>query len=163
MIISQKIQDAINEQINKEFYSEYLYLAMAAYFYGEGLNGFGNFFIKQAEEEREHAMKFFHFLYERRGEAALKAIEKPKADFSSIEQIFEMALEHEEFVTKSIYELLETAEKEKDHATASFLKWYVDEQVEEEASMEEIVQKIKMAQGNPGVILMLDAKLGERK
>ncbi|OHD11182.1 MAG: ferritin [Spirochaetes bacterium GWB1_36_13] len=163
MVISKKIEESMNDQINKELFSEYLYLSMAAHCYHENLEGFGNFFKAQAKEEHEHAMKFFKFINERRGKVTLKAIAEPKAKFDSILQIFEETLAHEEFITKSIHSLMDLAVKENDHASASFLKWYVDEQVEEEANMDAILQKLKLANGNINIIMMLDAKLGERK
>lgn len=162
MVISKTMQDAINKQINKEFYSEYLYLDMAIYFFNNNLNGFGAFFLKQAEEEREHAMKFFKYLYDRRGEVELNKIEKPNIKFTSAEQVFEEALKHEEFVTASIYGLVETAKKENDYATLSLLNWFTDEQVEEEGSMDSILQKLKAAKGHPGALMMLNSQVANR-
>ncbi|HOJ50642.1 MAG TPA: ferritin [Spirochaetota bacterium] len=163
MKISKKMQNAINEQINKELYSEYLYINMACYFFDNNLSGFGNFFLKQAEEEREHAMKFFKYVYERRGSVKLKEIKKPDISFNSILSVFEKALEHEEYVTKSIYELVNIAREEKDEASLEFLNWFVKEQVEEEANMDQIVNMLKMGKDNPNFIMLLDSKLGERK
>jgi len=161
-MIGSKMLDAINEQIHRELYSEYLYLAMAAWFRTEGLDGFGHFFEKQAQEEHAHAMKFYHHVFERGGRVVLKAIEAPPADFTGVEAVIEQSLEHERFVTRSIHDLVDLAAAEKDHASSSFLTWYVDEQVEEEAHMEEILTKIKMIKGNPQGLLMMDGKLSAR-
>lgn len=163
MVISKKLQDAINEQINKELYSAYIYLAMSAYCTSINLNGFARWFKVQFEEEQAHAFKFMHFVHERRGRVLLKAIEEPQLEFKSIEDVFEITLKHEEFVTASIYSILELATAEKDHATVSFLKWFVDEQVEEEATADEILQKLLMIKGNPNGLMALDNALGKRK
>lgn len=162
MTISKTMQDAINDQINRELYSEYLYLAMAAYAYGENLEGFGHWFTVQAKEEHSHAMKFFKYIYERRGKVTLKAIEKPEADFKSMEDAFEKTLKHEEFVTKNIHNLMDIAIKESDHASVSFLKWYVDEQVEEESTADQILQKLKLLKSNVNGLVWLDKELGKR-
>lgn len=161
-MIGNKMLDAINEQIHRELYSEYLYLAMAAWFRSEGLDGFGHFFEKQAQEEHSHAMKFYHHLFERGGRVVLKAIEAPPRDFPGVVEVFEQSLEHERYITKSIHDLVDLAGAEKDHASASFLTWYVDEQVEEEAHMDEILGKLRMVKGNPPGLLMMDGKLGAR-
>lgn len=161
-MLSKKIEDALNVQINKELFSEYLYLSMATYFAAEGLSGFENFFIIQAQEERFHAMKFYNFVNERGGRVLLKKLEDPKTDFVSVDEIFELALGHERFISKSIYELMDLAIEEKDHATKSFLNWFVDEQVEEEASMEAILDKLKLIGGKGHGLLMMDHELGTR-
>jgi ferritin len=163
MRIGKKMQDAINDQINKEFYSEYLYLGMAKYFFDINLEGFAHFFIKQAEEERSHAMKFFKYLYERRGSVELKEIKRPEVNFSSVLDVFEKALSHEEFVTSSIYDLVRIAREERDEATLEFLNWFVKEQVEEEFNMDQIVNTLKIGKDNPNFIIMLDRQLAERK
>ncbi|MDA3812868.1 MAG: ferritin [Candidatus Cloacimonetes bacterium] len=161
-MLSKKIENAVNVQINKELFSEYLYLSMATYFAAEGLSGFENFFIVQAQEERFHVMKFYNFVNERGGRVLLKKLEDPKTDFVSVEEIFELALGHEIFISKSIYELMDLAIEEKDHATKSFLNWFVDEQVEEEASMEAILDKLKLIGGKGHGLLMMDNELGVR-
>ncbi|RLC51464.1 MAG: ferritin [Candidatus Cloacimonadota bacterium] len=161
-MISQKLQDAINEQINKELYSEYFYLSMAAYLAALGLDGFANFFKVQVQEERFHAMKFFDFMNERGGRVILKEIKQPKIDFDSPVEIFELAYKHEQFVSKSINELMDVAISENDHAAKSFLNWFVDEQVEEEASMEKILNQLKMIDGKGHGMLMLDRELATR-
>lgn len=161
-MISEQMQDAINEQINKELYSEYLYLSMAAYFEAQNLPGFANFFVVQAQEERFHAMKFYKFLNDRGGRVILKAIDQPMVDFDSPLQVFEESYKHEQFVTRRIHDLVDVAMAEKDHATMSFLNWFVDEQVEEEATFDELVNKLKMVDGKGHALLMLDKELGAR-
>jgi ferritin len=161
-MIPKTVEKAINNQINKELYSEYLYLSMATWFAAEGLEGFENFFIVQAQEERFHAMKFYNFVKERGGRVILKKLADPKTDFNSIEEVFQLALEHEIFISKSINELMDLAIEEKDHATKSFLNWFIDEQVEEEASMQAILDKLKLIGGKGQGILMLNSELGQR-
>ncbi|MCF7792477.1 MAG: ferritin [Candidatus Cloacimonetes bacterium] len=161
-MIPQKIEKAINKQINKELFSEYLYLSMATWFAAEGLDGFENFFIVQAQEERFHAMKFYKFIKERGGRVILKKLEDPKTDFASIEEIFKLAFDHEIFISKSINEIMDLAIEEKDHATRSFLNWFVDEQVEEEDTMQSILDKLKLIGGKGQGILMMDSEMAKR-
>ena len=161
-MISKKLQDAINYQINKEIFSEYYYLSMAAYLSSQGLAGFENFFLIQVQEERFHAMKMYNFLNERGGRVILSQIDSPKIEFKSPLEVFELAYEHEQFVTKLINDLMDIAISENDHAAKSFLNWFVDEQVEEEASMEGIVNKLKLIGGKGNGLLMIDKELGAR-
>ena len=161
-MISKKLQTTINYQINKELYSEYLYLSMAAYLESIGLEGFANFFKIQVQEERYHAMKFFDYVNERGGKVILEAIDRPQVEFKSPVEIFEIAYKHEQYVTKLINELMEVAIKENDHATKSFLNWFIDEQVEEEASMDKILNQLKMIGGKGQGMLMLDKELAAR-
>jgi ferritin len=161
-MISKKLQEAFNIQINKELFSEYLYLSMAAYCYEQELDGFANFFMVQTQEEHFHAMKMFNFLTDRGGRVLLKPIEGPETEFNSITDVFEKTLTHEQFVTKSINELMDLSLKENDHAAASFLKWFVDEQVEEEASVNKILGKLKLIKGEGQGLLMLDSELAAR-
>lgn len=162
-MISQKLEKAINEQVKWELYSGYLYIAMAGYFLSENFEGFANFFFKQELEERAHAFKFMHFLNEKGGKIELEAIDKPEAKFNSPAHVFEIAYEHEKAVTERINKLYELALKENDHSVSSFLKWFIDEQVEEEATMDSILSNLKRAKDNVGVLFMLDKKLGDRK
>lgn len=162
MKISQKLVDAVNEQINKEIFSEYYYLSMAAYFESENLPGFANFFIVQAEEERFHAMKFFHYLNERGARVILEAIDKPETEFKSPLEVFELAYKHEVFVSESINNLMDIAISENDHAMKGFLQWYVEEQVEEEASMDDYVNRLKRIGDHGYGVFMLDKELAGR-
>jgi ferritin len=162
-MISEKMEKALNEQINEELYSAYLYLAMSAWFESQNLPGFASWMKVQMREENVHAMKFFEFIHERRGRAVLKAIKEPGKEWKSPLAAFEAALEHEQYITGCINNLMNLAVAEKDHATAGLLQWYVKEQVEEEASADRIVQMLKMAANAPGALLMLDHAMGERK
>ncbi len=161
-MLSENLQKAMNEQINKELFSEYIYLSMAAYFYSLDLDGFANWFTIQSKEENDHAMKFYYYVLERGGKVVLDKIEKPQSDFESIQEIFEITLQHEEFISKSINQLMDLSMKENDHASTSFLQWYVDEQVEEEANASKLLNKIKLNKDNQQGIFMLDAELAKR-
>jgi ferritin len=161
-MISKKLEKAVNEQIQKETYSAYLYLAMAAYFAAQNLDGFANWFYVQNQEETFHAMKLHKYLIERGGEVELMEIQKPPKDFESPLKAFQAALEHERFISKSINELLEKALDEHDQALASFLKWYVDEQVEEEANAEKIVSQLELIEGYKPGLYHLDKELAAR-
>lgn len=161
-MISKKLEKAINEQINKELYSEYLYISMQAWFADQNLDGFANWMNVQGQEERFHAMKFYNYIIERGGQVELLAIEKPPKSFTKPLNAFKMALEHEKFITKSINDLMDVAIKENDHASKSFLQWYVDEQVEEEANADRIVHKLEMIKDNAQGLFMLDNELAQR-
>lgn len=161
-MLSEKLLNEINEQIKHEFYSAHYYLAMAAYCKAQDLEGFANFFLVQAEEERFHAMKFFNFVDDLGGRVVIKGFGDPKNEFTSLEDVFTSALEHEKFVTSRINQLMDIAVNEKDYASVSFLNWFVDEQVEEVSTMTTILSKIKrMGENNPA-IYMLDAELAQR-
>ncbi len=162
-MISKKMEQALNEQINAELYSSYLYLAMAAWFESENFPGFAAWMRVQTREENGHALKLFEFLNERRGRIVLKAVAEPAQKWSSPLAAFEAAYEHERYITGRINDLVNLAVAEKDHATAAFLQWFVNEQVEEESSVDGIVQKLKMAKDAPGALFMMDHILGERK
>jgi len=162
-MLNTKIQDAINEQINKELYSAYLYLAMAAYFDANNLPGFAHWMRAQYREETGHAMKFYHYVNERGGRVVLKAIDEPQAEFGSPLKAFEQTLEHEQFVTSLITKLYELALTEKDYATQSLLKWYIDEQVEEEANASYIVETLKMVGEKGNGLILLDRQLAQRE
>jgi len=161
-MISDKMQKALNEQINKEFYSAYLYLGMAAYFQEANLGGFSRWMRLQAQEEQAHALKIFDYIFERRGSVKLQAIDLPPTKWSSPLAVFKEVFKHETVVTKSIHNLVELAAKERDHAAVAFLQWFVNEQVEEESNADEIVTKLEMACDAPGALLMLDRELGKR-
>lgn len=160
-MMKPKIEKAFNDQINWEMYSGYIYLAMASYFSDKGLSGFARWMKNQAGEELFHAMKMYDYVNERGGRAVLKEIGAPPKEWKSSLDAFETALEHEQGVTERINKMMDLAIKEKDHASASFLQWYVDEQVEEEDSVGEIVAKLKLI-GDGGAAYMLDKELGAR-
>ncbi|MCS7222042.1 MAG: ferritin [Anaerolineae bacterium] len=162
-MLSKTIQDAMNEQIKNEFYSAYLYLSMAAYYESINLRGFAHWMRVQAQEETEHAMKFYDFIYDRGGRVVLKAIDQPPVEFRSPLHAFEEALAHEQKVTGMIHNIYTLAVQEKDYASQSFLKWFVDEQVEEERSAAQIVETLKMIGDHPGALILLDRELGQRQ
>lgn len=162
-VITEKVSKALNEQLNREIYSGYLYLSMSAYFDSLGLKGFASWMRVQWQEELMHAMKFFDYITARGGRVELYAIEEPPKSWSSPLNAFEFGLEHERKVTELIGKLVELAVAEKDHATFAMLQWFVNEQVEEEKSFSEIVEKLKFAKENTGIILMLDSELGKRE
>lgn len=162
-MISKKMQDALNGQINAEMYSAYLYLAMNAYFQSINFNGFARWMIVQYQEEMIHAMKIYDYIAERGGRVELEAIDKPQGDWKSPLAVFEAVYKHEQKVTGLINNLVELAAKEKDHATDIFLQWFVTEQVEEEKNASEIVAKLEMLKDSAGSMFMLDKELGKRK
>ncbi len=161
-MISQKLQDAINYQINRELFSEYYYLSMASYFNSLSLSGFENFFLVQAQEERFHAMKLYNFLNERGGRVLLQALEAPKTEFESPIEVFELAYEHETVVSGLINDLMDLAIKENDHAVKNHVDWFVEEQVEEEDSMDTVLSKLKLINGEGHGLLILDSELAQR-
>ena len=161
-MLSKKMQDAINDQINAEMWSSYLYLSMSAYFEDKGLPGFAHWMRLQADEENMHAMKFFDYVYERDGRVFLKPIDEVPTDWMDTLTVFEETLKHEQKVTSMINNLMEIAIEEKDHATQSFLKWFVDEQVEEEASVNEIIDQLKLMEGSGHGLFMLDREMKGR-
>lgn len=161
-MVTKKMEEALNGQINKEFYSAYLYLAMSAFCNKNNMPGCEHWFRMQYDEEIIHMTKMFDYLMQHGGEAALKGIGDPPSDFGSILGAFEAALEHERFVTRSINELLDVAVEQKDHATQVFLQWFISEQVEEEASVKEIIDRLKMVGDNGAALMMLDEKLSQR-
>ena len=159
---SQKVISALNEQVQKEFFSEYLYISIEAYFASQNLDGFANFFHVQAQEERDHAYKIFDYIHRVGGDVKLTALDTPKSEFASIEEVFEAALAHEKFITNSIHEILNISLEEKDHTTSNFLQWFVSEQSEEEESVDKILRKLKLLNGNPAGLFMIDAELAQR-
>ena len=162
-MISDKMAAMINEQIKNELYSGHLYLSMAAYCSSVDMDGFANFFIVQEQEERFHAMKFYHYVVEQNKDVKIYGLDQPQQDFKSLEEVFDMAWKHEQHVTKLLNDIMHLAVQEKDYATQSLLKWYIDEQVEEEASMQKILKQIQMVGEKGHGIFMLDAQLEGRK
>jgi ferritin len=161
-MISKKIQDALNGQINAELYSAYLYMAMEAYFHSSNFPGFAGWMRVQTQEEKTHAMKIYDFINERGGRVTLDAIARPTGDWKSPLAAFEAAYKHEQKVTGLINDLVELAIKEKDHAAHIFLQWFVTEQVEEEKNASEIVAKLQVLKDSAGSMYMLDKELGKR-
>lgn len=161
-MIDAKMEAAINDQINAELYSAYLYLSMAAYFQNENLQGFANWMRVQFQEEMFHALKFFDFLIERGGRAELAAIAAPPKEFASAVAAFEDTLAHERVVTERIHKLVDLALSLSDHATNATLQWFVNEQVEEEATAEQILRELKMIEGNSSALFLMNRELGAR-
>jgi len=161
-MIKTSIQDAINQQIVREMYSSNLYLAMASYYATQNLNGFSKWMHFQAEEEMMHALKFFDYLVNRGGKPEVGAIAAPKKDWDSPLQAFTDAYAHEQLVTSWIYDIVDLAIAEKDHATHSLLPWSVNEQVEEEANTSLIVNKLKLIGPDPQGLFLIDSELGNR-
>jgi ferritin len=161
-MLSQKVQDALNEQLNWELYSSYLYAAMSAYFHSVNLKGAANWMRVQAMEELTHAGKFFDFIHERGGRVLLKEVAAPPKEWASPLAAFEEALAHEQKVTARINDLVNLVLEEKDHATHIFLQWFVSEQVEEEASVGDVVGDLKLVGDHPGRLFMIDRELGQR-
>jgi len=162
MAIPKKVEQAINKQINAELYSAYLYLSMQSYFDSINLAGFANWMRIQAMEEFSHADKFYHHVNERGGRAIMEAIDKPETQWKSPLDAFEAVYAHEQKVTALINGIAEIAENEKDRASLGMLQWFIDEQVEEEASADAIVQKLKLAKDSPEAIFMIDKELAAR-
>ena len=163
-MIKDSVRNAINAQMNREFYSANLYLAMAAYFESMNLKGFSAWMQVQAKEEQAHGMKFYGYLVEQGARISMEALPAPAGEWDTPLGAFEHALAHEQKVTAHIHDLMELAMKEGDYATAGFLGWFVKEQVEEEANAGEIVFKMKLASAEKGAVLLylLDHELGKR-
>ena len=161
-MISEKMQEALNGQLNAELYSSYLYLAMSAYFQDINLGGFANWMRVQAQEELQHAMKFLDFINERGGKVVLTQVDGPKVEWGSALEAFQEAHQHECKITGLINGLVDLALGERDHAANAFLQWFVTEQVEEEASVQEISARLKLVGERGGALFMLDNELGKR-
>jgi ferritin len=160
--MNEKLLEEMNVQINKELYSAYLYLAMAAHFEENNLGGFAHWMEKQAGEELEHAMKFFGFLNEVGQKVDLMLIDKPVFDAGSPVRIFEQVLEHEVFVTKRIHLLYDLAVSSKEYPSEVFLQWFVSEQVEEERNATDILQSLRMVGDSGNAMLLIDRQLAAR-
>ncbi len=161
-MLSKSMQKALNEQINNELYSSYLYLSMSAHFQATNLPGFAHWMIVQSKEEYDHAMKIFGYIQDRNSRAMLEAISKPPAEFKKPLDIMKQILEHEKSVTGMINHLYDMAVKEKDYPTQVTLQWFVKEQVEEEKMASDIIEQLKMiGDATPGLV-MLDRQLGSR-
>ncbi len=161
-MLKPKIEKALNDQLNFETYSGYIYWAMSAQLEDMGLPGFANWMRIQVQEEMSHAVKFYHFIAERGGRVVLDAIPKPQTEWPSVLAIFENALEHEQIVTSRINDLVDLAIAEKDHASNAFLQWFVSEQVEEEATADEVIQRLKLTDEAKGALFMMDKEMSTR-
>lgn len=161
-MLKEKMLNALNEQINAEQYSALLYLSMSAWFSDQGLPGFANWMYVQYQEELTHANKLFNYVNERSGKVVLKAIDQMPVQWDGIIEVFEATLVHEQLVTELINNLADVAMEEKDHAAQSFLQWFVDEQVEEEANAKEILDTLRLINGQGNGIFMLDREMRNR-
>ncbi|HRU38322.1 MAG TPA: ferritin [Candidatus Goldiibacteriota bacterium] len=162
-MIGKRMEEGLNKQVNAEFYSSFLYLAMSADFESKNLKGFAHWMKAQAAEEYDHAMRIYKHIVERGGKVKLTAIDGPKSEWKNALEAFEDAYAHEQKVTGMIYKLVEMAKDEKDYAAESMLKWFVDEQVEEEAQTLEVVEQLKMIGDSKGSLFQIDHKLAKRK
>lgn len=161
-MLSKKLQEALNKQINEEYYSSYIYLAMAAYLEDGNLDGCAHWMRMQAAEEYQHAMKIFDYLIDRGGRVELREVKAPPKEWPNALAVFKASLEHEKFMTTNINKLADLCIEEKDHATNNLMQWYVSEQVEEESQVEDIVKKLEMMGADgPGLFLM-DRELKSR-
>lgn len=163
MKISKKMQDAINVQMKNEYDNAFLYLSIASWFEQKSLKGFAHWNFVQYQEEQEHALKFYNYLLERQGEAIVDAVAKPQKDWNSVIDVFKDILAKEKETTENIYKLYEIALEEKDYTTQGMLKWYLDEQVEEEDNASTILEKLEMIGDSKSALVLLDKELGERK
>ena len=161
-MISKKIVEALNGQLNAELYSAYLYLSMAAYFGSADLPGFANWMRVQFQEEQFHAMKFYDYIIECGGRVSLPQIEAPPSDWDSPLKVFEATLAHEQKVTGLINELVYKAREEKDNATEIFLQWFVNEQVEEEDNVNKVLGQLRLVKDSHQALFMLDKEMGQR-
>lgn len=161
-MFNPKVEKAMNDQINAEMFSSYLYLSMSSWFSEQNYDGFATWMKAQAGEEYGHAMKIYDYVISRGGKVTLQTIEGPKIEWESVVNVFEETLEHEKKVTSLINDLMNLAIGEKDHASVSFLQWFVNEQVEEEDSASSILEKIKLVADNKAGLFMMDRDLGQR-
>ncbi|WP_372682301.1 ferritin [Desulfosarcina sp.] len=161
-MISDKMTQAFNEQVNREMYSAILYMSMSAHCNQEGLKGFANWFMVQYHEEMFHAMKIYEYIQRQGAQVNLGAIQAPPTTFESPLEMLNQTLAHEQFITRSINDLMELAISEKDHASQIFLEWYVTEQVEEEENDNDIIAQLKFIKDNPQGLMMLDRELAGR-
>ena len=162
-MLSEKMAQALNKQVNMELYSTYIYMAMSEYFQANNLKGFANWMNVQAGEEMGHANKFRHYLNEQGARVVFAEVAAPPKEWDSPLAAFEMALGHEKKVTASIKELVTLAKQENDYATEIMLQWFISEQVEEESTASEIVEKLKMIKDSAQGLFMMDGFLGQRK
>ncbi len=160
--MKETMQSALNEQIKRELESAYIYLSMVAYCEAQNFPGFAQWMRMQSEEENKHAMKIFDFVNERGGRVELQSISQPPVEYKSIEEIFEKALKHEQYISGSIHELYQLALDEKDYPAQVMLHWFIEEQVEEEDNVGQVLEMVKRAENRPWALLVLDNQVGKR-
>lgn len=161
-MINKEMVQALNKQLNNEIYSAYLYLSMSSFTTFIGLKGTANWFMVQYHEEMTHAMKFYDYINSQGEHAQLDAIAAPPAEFGTLLSMFEQTLKHEQFITRCIYDLMDQAVKEKDHATQIFLQWFVTEQIEEEGNDNDIIAKLRLVGDSAHGLMMVDRDLAAR-
>jgi len=161
-MLDRKVVELLNQQINKEFYSAYLYLDFANYFYDRELNGFGNWYQVQAQEERDHAMLFLQYLRNNGEKITLESIDKPAVELTDDRTVLAAGLNHEIYVTSLIHNIYEAAYSVKDFRTMQFLDWFVKEQGEEEKNADSVIKKFKLYGGDPKSLYMLDSEMAAR-
>jgi ferritin len=161
-VLSQTIAEALGEHLNLELYSSYLYLSMAAYYDHEELPGFAHWMKVQVREELDHVVRAYAYIIDRGARVSLTPIAGPPAQWKSPRHVFEDALVHEEGTTARVHRLVDQALREVDHATHGFLQWFVAEQVEEEATLKRVLQNLRMIEGAPGALFMIDQSLASR-
>ena len=161
-MLDKKVSKLLNEQINKELFSAYLYLDMSSYFEDRGLNGFANWYMIQAQEERDHAMLFYQYLHNNGEKVTLEAIGKPDKKFKKDMDVLKAGLEHEEYVTALINNIYEAAYKVKDFRTMQFLDWFIKEQGEEETNANDMITKMELFGSDPKGLYMLNQELAAR-
>ncbi len=161
MKLGKKLEETLNSQINEEMYSSYLYLAMATHFKDERFNGFAKWMERQSKEELGHAMKIYGYLVQRNGKITLKAIKEPAFEGKTPLEVFNSTLKHEQHITKLVNDLYDLSGAEKDNATEIFMQWFVNEQVEEEATVLEIIDALKMIGDSKQALFMMDHEIGE--
>jgi len=162
-VISEKMQERLNKAIKLEFDSSYLYLSMSAYCESIALEGFSNWMRAQAAEEWAHGMRVYKYLVDQQARVVLHGIDEPKREWGSVVEVFEETLAHEKKVTAAYHDLMAYAEEKKDYATQSFLRWFINEQVEEEATAAGILDKLRMVKDRPQGILYMDSHVGKRQ
>lgn len=161
-MLDEKVIELLNQQVNKEFYSAYLYLDFSNYYYDLGLDGFGSWYRIQAQEERDHAMLFVQYLQNNGERAVLEAIGKPDVELTNPKTVLKEALKHEQYVTSQIHNIYDAAHSVKDFRTMQFLDWFVKEQGEEETNADNLVKKFELFGDDPKSLYMLDNELGAR-
>jgi ferritin len=161
-MLTKRMEEALNKQINEEIYSAHLYLSMSAYCSSQNFNGFANWMQIQYQEEMSHAQKLFNYVHDRGGKVILDAIAKPQNEWNDLIDVFEATLKHEMHISDCINVLADTALEEKDHATSNFLQWYISEQVEEEANVSTILTQLQMNQNQIQGLFLLDKELSTR-
>lgn len=161
-MLKEKIEQLLNDQIQKELFSAYLYMSMSAYLEDENLKGYANWFMIQAQEERDHALIIYNYVLATGGRVRLQALEQPKVDFANLEEVLTETLAHEQFITGSIYDIVDAAAASRDHKTVQMLQWFIEEQVEEEDNANSNIDQYRLFGSDPKGLHMLDREMAAR-